>query len=451
MGEKRAQPLRGVTVIVAGAGMAGLAAARELEARGADVRVVEARDRVGGRVWTWHKPFRYGQHAEAGGDLIEREQAAVLKLAKTLGLETTRILRQGFGYYGPNPHGHHTIQKLDTYVDEMEKPFGSLIRDYKLAEQRWDSAVAHRLARQSIAERLQETDTPAWVRARLKGLRGLFLADPEDLATLALVDFFAEFGSPGEGTMVRLVGGNDGLAKAISRRLGRSPQLRTILRNVRQTATEVVATIEQRSSLSELRADFIVVTLPATTVRDVVFEPGLPDFQRDAMARIRYGAATRLVLQFERRFWRAPKRPRAFGSDQPFGAVWDGNEQQRGRAGILTFLAGGRASGELQSILSREGLEGVASRLTWLGKPGRIIASEQTIWEDDPWARGGYAYVDAGSDPSLRAWLARPAGRIFFAGEHTSVKWQGYINGAVESGQRAAAEIEAVQSGEVRP
>jgi monoamine oxidase len=66
------------------------------------------------------------------------------------------------------------------------------------------------------------------------------------------------------------------------------------------------------------------------------------------------------------------------------------------------------------------------------------------IWEDDPWARGGYAVFGAGYDPRLREWLARPAGPLVFAGEHTSVRWPGYMNGAIESGKRAAAEIRAL-------
>ena len=87
----------------------------------------------------------------------------------------------------------------------------------------------------------------------------------------------------------------------------------------------------------------------------------------------------------------------------------------------------------------------MASRLEWLGsKDARLLGSHQTVWESDPWARGGYAFFDPSYGPELREWLARPAGRLFFAGEHTSLKWQGYMNGAVESGRRAAAEIEAV-------
>ena len=134
-----------------------------------------------------------------------------------------------------------------------------------------------------------------------------------------------------------------------------------------------------------------------------------------------------------------------FASDLPFGAVWDGNEEQRGRSGILSLLAGGSASDLTQAIVAKEGMGGLTSALDWLGSSkAELLQSRQIVWESDHWARGGYAYFDPAFDPALRQWLARPFGRLFFAGEHTSFRWQGYMNGAVESGRRAAAEIEAV-------
>src|SRR5262249_28622220 len=108
----RTRDLTGVSAIVGGAGLAGLAAARELEARGAAVTVVEARGRVGGRVWTLRDQFAARQHAEAGGDLIEEDQTHVLALAKALGLETSRILRDGFGFYGPDGRGRRRIHVI---------------------------------------------------------------------------------------------------------------------------------------------------------------------------------------------------------------------------------------------------------------------------------------------------------------------------------------------------
>src|SRR5213083_1356107 len=98
-------PLRGVSVLVAGAGLAGVVAARDLTARGADVTVVEARDRVGGRVWTIRDGFADGQHAEAGGDMIDEGQTEILELARELGLKLSRILRGGFGFARRNGSG----------------------------------------------------------------------------------------------------------------------------------------------------------------------------------------------------------------------------------------------------------------------------------------------------------------------------------------------------------
>ena len=92
-------------MLVAGAGLAGLAAARDLVALGADVTVVDARDRVGGRVWTIRDGFAEGQHAEAGGDMIDEEQHEIRQLAAELGLKLTRILRGGFGYVRPTAAG----------------------------------------------------------------------------------------------------------------------------------------------------------------------------------------------------------------------------------------------------------------------------------------------------------------------------------------------------------
>jgi monoamine oxidase len=207
-----------------------------------------------------------------------------------------------------------------------------------------------------------------------------------------------------------------------------------------------MATLDVRGRLQQWSGDFAVVATPASTARDVHFVPALPEEQARAMARLKYGPATRVLLQFDRRFWRRKGRPSAFASARVHGAVWEANEEQRGPRGILTLLAGGGSSAELSEVIEREGIDGVVRRLRWLGRPANLLESRVVRWDADAWARGGYAFYDAGFDPRLREALARPAGRVVFAGEHTSVRWQGYMNGAVESGQRAAAEIAALSS-----
>ena len=437
--------LGGKHVIVAGAGLAGLSAARELERRGATVTLVEARARVGGRVWTLRDGFAAGQHAEAGADLIEGEQTHLRSLARDLGLKTVRILRDSFGFYGPDAKGRRRIHAMSGGLAMVGARIGGLVGDFKLAEQRWDSAIAARLARRSVAEWLDGIHAPLEMKAALRGFRGFFLADPEDLSLIALVEQFASDGTPGRGEILRIRDGNDRLPAEVVRRLRGRVLMRTVLRRIRQTERSVTASIEDDSGrVTEIDGDAIVVAIPASTARHVVFEPSLPEPQQSAIARLRYGPATRLLLQFERRFWKKRGRPLAFGTDLPIGALWDGNEQQARTPGILTFLAGGNASRETRQVLTAEGEAGIVRRLTWLGRPSTLLASKTIVWDDDPWVGGGYAYFDPGFDPLCRAWLARPAGRIVFAGEHTSVRWQGYMNGAIESGLRAAAEADAL-------
>ena len=109
-----APALAGVSVLVAGAGLAGLAAAYDLAAMGASVTVIEARDRVGGRVWTIREGFADRQHAEAGGDMIDESQEEICQLARELGLTLSRILREGFGYLRPGPAGSSQAPRIVT-------------------------------------------------------------------------------------------------------------------------------------------------------------------------------------------------------------------------------------------------------------------------------------------------------------------------------------------------
>lgn len=108
------------------------------------------------------------------------------------------------------------------------------------------------------------------------------------------------------------------------------------------------------------------------------------------------------------------------------------------------LLAGGRASAECRGILEREGADGLVRRLAWLGRPSPLLQLWHTSWEEDPFARGGYAVFSPDFDPAWRDWLRRPFRRLAFAGEHTSAQWEGFMNGAIESGRRAAAEISAL-------
>jgi len=414
--------------------------------RGADVTVVDARDRVGGRVWTIRDGFTDRQHAEAGGDMIDGAQHEIRALAAELGLKLTRILRTGFGLARADSAGRIRILRPNAASgwDRLARELGPFIRRYRLAELRWDSPIVADITRRSFAQWLDEVHADEELRATALGLRGFFLADPDELSLIAPVDQFASIEDDDDFEMYRLAGGNDRLAAALAASLGDRIQLNTELVAVSHRSRDVRASLRHQRQVGQRTVDFLLFALPAPLLRRVPITPALPAQQHDAIARLRSGRATKTLVQFSRRFWQAPGRPRAFGSNAPFGAVFDGNEEQRGKPGILALLAGGSASDSSQSMVARDGARGVAASLAWLGSSqADVVHSRQITWEADLWARGGYVYFDPSFAPALRLWLARPAGRLFFAGEHTSFRWQGYMNGAVESGRRAAAEIES--------
>src|SRR3954453_2948080 len=150
--------LNGVSVLVAGAGFAGLAAAPDLTARGATVRVVEARDRVGGRVWTIRDGFVDGQHAEAGGDMIDEAQQAIRALADDLGLKIVRILTGGFTYARPDRRGNLRLVPRTSANgwERLTLELKDLSQRYRWAERRWDSPVSADIARRSVAQWLDD-------------------------------------------------------------------------------------------------------------------------------------------------------------------------------------------------------------------------------------------------------------------------------------------------------
>jgi monoamine oxidase len=446
--------MRGTSVLIAGAGLAGLTAARELTKKGASVTVIDARDRVGGRVLTVREPFLHSEHAEAGADLIDESQTEIFTLIANVGLRTANILPGGFTSVRQDGRGRRRIAGRRGWQD-LARRLQPEVRAFCVSEQRWDGGVADSLAPESVAQWLDRIRAPDALRDIAVGMRGFFLADPDELSLLALTDQFAEDGTPGSEKMFRIIGGNDRLPAALAKALGSSIRLRTILRRVAQTRYGVTAALESNGRVSEARFDYLVCAMPATTVRDVVFEPVLPELQRQAVAAVKYGAATKTALQFDRAPWRKRGKPRGFGTPFPIGAVWDGNEEQQqtglprrsreaAQAGILTLLAGGGASAATREMLAAEGPSRIVRELSWLDlKNTELVAWTSLSWEREAWSRGGYAFFDTQFPPSLRYCLALPFARIFFAGEHTSLRWQGYMNGAVETGLRAAEEVAA--------
>jgi monoamine oxidase len=437
--------LRGVRVVVVGGGLSGLVAARELSKQQAIVHLVEARERLGGRVWTLRDDSFSTEPVELGGEFIDDEHKAIRDLARTLGLELTRVLRGGFGL------ALETNRRLRIHTNQrsiwraFKRTLAEDAKAFDEVECDWNSSIAAALARHSLDDLLRARRASADVRGLAVALRGFFLADSDALSALVGVELSMSDTDPGHVPIFRVKGGNDLFVNALARTKDVLFSLQRTVKRIQQTDQDVRITMaESHGELETLDADYVVITVPPPVLRRWMFSPPLPAEQRVAIESLSYGLATKTLLRFDRRWWRRAGTPRAFGTTLPVGAVWEATETARSPA-VLTLLAGGRASGELQALLEDGGADAVAERLRWLGTPEPVREVRSMTWERDPRSRGGYAFFGVSFDPGLKDRLSRAFGRVLFAGDHTNPNYQGYMNGAVESGQRVAKELAVIE------
>jgi len=388
--------------IVVGAGFAGLAAADELSRAGVKVEVLEARDRVGGRVWS--VPFA-GATAERGAEFILPGNETVIALAERLGL---RLVRKGTRYGDREPRGAEPLTRAEV-ADAIMRIGSAPPRDGAgtLAE-----AVAAYGLRSAVAEA---------ICARIE-VSCAYPADDLDASVLA--EGAAAFG-PFDTYTVE--GGNDRIARELAAGLGDAVRLSAPVTQIRCSAGEVRAT----AGGHEARADAGVIAVPVTAMSAIEFDPPLGPEK----PKVRYGQAAKLfvalrtpappsqTLSVPERFW-CYTQLGADGEPLPFVAAFAGTP------GALDALEVARGPDRWLVALARL-------------RPDLELDLDHALlstWRDDPWARGAYSAESARRPIDAAAW-SRPVGPLAFAGEHTAGAWHGLMEGALRSGVRAAQQL----------
>ncbi|HWI17480.1 MAG TPA: NAD(P)/FAD-dependent oxidoreductase [Vicinamibacterales bacterium] len=436
------QTLKGRRVVVIGGGLAGLVAARDLAKRGADVHVLEARKRLGGRVWTITDKEFSDTPLEMGGEFIDGEHAEIRALCHELRLTLTPVLKHGFGL-ALDANGRVQVFNGQRQIwSDFKAALAQEAAALQSAGCDWNSTVAQLIARHSLQSVLQARGASREVLALGQALRGFFLADADQLSALIGVELSLQENAPGHVTVSRIKGGNDRLVQALAKQKGVKISLESVVTRIEHDDKEVRVVVADGSKRGAvIKGDYLVLAIPATVARSLDISPAPPASLRRAWQALLPGPATKAHVRFDKGWWRKPGRPRAWGTNLDSGALW---EHSGTGPACLTMLAGGRASIELRSLLEESGPQRVIRRLSWLGEPEDARDFRSISWELDPFARGGYAAFGTDFRPEWRSEMSRSIGRVTFAGDHTSRKWQGYMNGAVESGQRAARDIEAI-------
>ena len=440
--------MAGKSVIVIGAGVSGLVAAHRLKQAGCKVTVLEARDRIGGRVQTDRVHFG-GVPVELGAQFIhgthdaDGESNPLWKLAQKQGWKA-RSYRSGSGSMSRRgvPLSAVDEKALDALRDEALE---WIVETYK--EELEDSQTQISLADAVAAFAKQAGLSPE----EREDLRAMFAADIEgdlaaDLDQISALGFDEdeEFGRGGDQM---LLGGYDQLPAHLA--AGLDIRLRTVVEGIDYAALPVKV---QTKSGAELKADAVLVTVPLGVLRSasMAFTPPLPKAKRGAISRLRMGAFTKVILQFPKRFWPEGNWFLNIDSAAPHGLSYASMETPHPGSHILIAWQWGRRAQALEAQTDAQVLLGILADLRRSFPEAEVPSTTRhfiTRWSRDPFCLGAYSFPATGSSRRDIRHLAVPVnGRLFFAGEATSADYPGTVHGAWFSGLRAVDEIRTALS-----
>lgn len=445
------EPIR-ADVCVVGAGYAGLVAARRLSQRGLTVAVLEARDRVGGRVWT--ADLTEDIRVDLGGMFIGPGQDASYKLAAELGVGTF-----------PTFHDGHSLLVIG---DKPKRYRGSVPKIGPLALISLASAMTRidRLARKVPTEapwtapRAREWDATtvgSWIDSKVRTrvardllrvlARGLYTSDPAEVSLLGMLFHINSSGGlvpvlsvEGGAQQDMLDGGAQEIATRMARELGDALHLRSPVREISQPADGV----EVRTETLTVRARRAVLAIPATLTSSISFDPPLPADRALLVQRMPMGSIRKTLVLYDRPFWRdeglngESSSPRA-----PIELTLDASPKDSRYGSLVCFSFGptARTLAKLDEADRRRNvLDALIMRFgTQAGDPVHYVEHE---WAEERWTRGCYmTHYPPGVLTSFGPAIREPVGRVHWAGTETSTVWNGNIEGAIASGERVADEI----------
>ncbi|MGA9334211.1 MAG: NAD(P)/FAD-dependent oxidoreductase [Rudaea sp.] len=444
-------------VIVVGAGIAGLSAAWRLRQAGVRVRVFEAQDRIGGRMFSLRNHFADGQVCELGGELIDTGHVRMHALAAEFGLPLDDLAADPTHAFGDvwfcdgRRYSEKEILHAFAPLAAAIARDASTLPDTQITYAA--SGGAEALDRESMTHWLDRNGASGWLRKLIEVAytteMGLECDEQSALNFLTFIDpgtkAFRIFGESDERYHVRA--GNDSIVKALGAKLDDALQTGCVFESVRQSGDGRYALgFKRGSGAFEVSANRVVLAIPFTTLRRVHLDLELPTAKRRAIAELDYGTNAKLMIGFNERIWRT--RHASSGStysDLAYQTTWETSRMQAGAAGILTNFVGGRHGLEIANGSPKEQADLAAHQLDAIF-PGLAAARDgmreaRMHWPTNPWTLGSYACFRPGQWTTIRGAIGERVGNLHFAGEHCAFDNQGFMEGGVESGEWAAQAI----------
>ncbi|MBB4685745.1 flavin monoamine oxidase family protein [Amycolatopsis jiangsuensis] len=439
-------------VVVIGAGLAGLAAARQLTRAGRSVCVLEARDRVGGR--THNAEVGDGRFVELGGQFTGPGQDAIQRVAAEVGV----------GTFATHNTGAHLLD-LDGRLRrrrDFTPSAGALASLGFLRAQRELNRMARQVPSEApwLAPRAQEWDAvtlAGWMDRRLRSARArallttavrvVWAAEPDEMSLLHVLAYISAgeslqrlAGTRNGAQQDRFTGGSQLIAQRLAEQLPRSPVLATPVRRIVQDDSGVVVHADGRT----VRAGQAIVAVPPMLAARIDFTPAMPAGREQLLARMPQGTTLKYLAVYDEPFWRHDGLSGQLASDRfPVSATFD-NSPPDGRPGVLLGFVVGRHAKQMLNLAAADRESAVKDCLSgWFGpRAGAPRQLLEASWTEDEWTRGCYcSNLVPGAWTSFGPWIREPHGRVHWAGSETGVRWYGSMDAAVTSGERAAAEV----------
>lgn len=435
-------------VVVVGAGLSGLVCAARLLKAGAEVEVLEARPRVGGRVHTT-TDWLEGRWVDLGGELIGSNHPRWLALAEELGIELQELggdddLSEPILLGGRLLEDEDEIEKLDEQLNTILEDLVGLAEGIDGSEP-WKAEGAERLDRQSVADYLGQKKFAALelgrmaVRQQLEADNAVALERQSLLGVLALVsggggsDFFEH------SEDYRCKGGSQRLALRLAEQLGRD---RVSLGRPVQSVERIEGGVRVVAGDRRVEADHVVLAIPPTMLSRIRLGEGLA--LPAGVGEQSLGEALKFIWQVQSRFWREEELSQYSSSDGAISYTWEATDGQDGKGAALTAFCGGPGAGKVRPHVGKGLAEFMAGELARLYPTcgEHLDATRLVDWPSDPFSRGAYSCPPPGGVLGVCRLLRNPLQeRVHLAGEHCSTAFSGYMEGALESGLVVAERI----------
>jgi monoamine oxidase len=432
-------------IAVVGAGLAGLVAAWRLtQAGAANVTVYEANRRVGGRVLSGRGVVGEGTLVELGGSFINTDHEDMLAVAREFSLK----IEDGEAGEEATLSATYWIGGERRSLRAIAEESRALLEQLETVRKGGEAAETE-ADLMSAAAMMDKFGVSGWLRALLDiGLTQEMGAEPGAMSAMYLVEAFApDVSLPKRGLFssdqrFQIEGGNDRIPAALAEKLGNRVRMGERLTRIGRRGNGYVLVFGSR----EVTADIVIMTLPATVLRGVQVDVPLPPLTRRAIRELGYGTNAKLFAGVSARPWRGQGNSGECLNDLGFQTCWEDHGASGTGPGSLTIFAGGRAGIGFRDGTPAARARDVTQRLD-AAFPGAAATfngrASRMHWPSNPYVGASYSCVAPGQWMGFsEAWA--PAGRLIFAGEHTSEKFSGYMNGGAESGRLAADRVLAM-------